>query len=85
MKLTKNVTISRKGYQPLPENILLKGGKVIDPLNKLDKAADVYINKGVIKEIPRNSASGYLALVILFGLLLLIAWLVYTAVNHETA
>ena len=56
MKLTKNVTISRKGYQPLPENILLKGGKVIDPLNKLDKAADVFINKGVIKVVGQIDA-----------------------------
>jgi dihydroorotase len=51
VKLTKNVIVSRKGYQPLPDKILLKGAKVIDPLNKLDTAAEVAIFKGVIKEV----------------------------------
>jgi regulator of protease activity HflC (stomatin/prohibitin superfamily) len=38
----------------------------------------------MIKEIPRNSASGYLALLVLLALLLLIIWLVYTAVKNES-
>ena len=51
MKLTKNVIVSRKGYQPLPEKLLLKGGNIIDPLNRLDQAVDITIDKGVIKEV----------------------------------
>ena len=61
MKLTKNVTISRKGYQPLPDKILLKGGKVLDPLNKIDKAADVLIHKGVIEKVGQIDSSKYKA------------------------
>jgi len=51
VKLTKNVIVSRKSYQPLPEKILLKGGKVVDPLSKINKVVDVYINKGIVKEV----------------------------------
>jgi len=39
----------------------------------------------MVKEIPRNSASGYSALLILFGLLLLIVWFIYTAIQKESA
>ncbi len=42
------------------------------------------MKKGVIREIPRNGASGYLALIILLGLLLLTGWLVYMAVKNES-
>lgn len=31
--------------------ILIKGGRVIDPANELDKVTDIYINEGVIEEI----------------------------------
>ena len=31
--------------------ILIKGGRVIDPVNKLDEITDIYIDKGVIQEI----------------------------------
>ena len=43
------------------------------------------MNNSMVKEIPRNSASGYTALFILFGLLLLIVWFIYTAIQKESA
>jgi regulator of protease activity HflC (stomatin/prohibitin superfamily) len=42
------------------------------------------MNKSVIKEIPRNSASGYVALLVLLALLLLIIWLAYTMIKNES-
>lgn len=34
--------------------ILIKGGRVIDPANNIDKVTDVFIDKGVISEIGDN-------------------------------
>jgi dihydroorotase len=51
VKLTKNVIVSRKGFQPLPENLLLRGGRVIDPLLNIDKNADVHLHKGKLHHI----------------------------------
>ena len=31
--------------------ILIKGGRVIDPENNIDKVTDIFIDKGVISEI----------------------------------
>lgn len=31
--------------------ILIKGGRVIDPVNNIDEVTDIYINKGMIEEI----------------------------------
>jgi dihydroorotase len=59
VKLTKNVIVSRKGYQPLPEKILLKGGKVLDPLNKIDTLADVSIHNGLINEVGKIDDKGF--------------------------
>lgn len=43
----------------MPEAILLKGGRVIDPAQNLDKTADVLIADGVVKAVePGANASG---------------------------
>ena len=42
------------------------------------------MEKAKIREIPRNCSSGYVALVVLLGLLLLGIWFVYTAVTNES-
>jgi dihydroorotase len=43
----------------VPEAILLKGGRVIDPAQSLDKTADVLIADGVVKAVePGANASG---------------------------
>lgn len=34
--------------------ILIKGGRVIDPANKIDKVTDIFVDKGVISEIGDN-------------------------------
>lgn len=34
--------------------ILIKGGRVIDPTNKIDKITDIFVDKGVISEIGDN-------------------------------
>ncbi|MCI8520742.1 MAG: amidohydrolase family protein, partial [Clostridia bacterium] len=34
--------------------ILIKGGRVIDPGNNIDKVTDIFINKGVIEDIDEN-------------------------------
>jgi len=51
VKLTKNVIFTRKGYQPLPENYLLKNATIMDPLQKIEKVLDLHIKKGKISEI----------------------------------
>lgn len=43
------------------------------------------MNKAIIREIPRNSASGYAALGVLLVLLGFIVWLVFKAVEKESA
>ncbi|GAB4366769.1 MAG: dihydroorotase [Calditrichia bacterium] len=61
MKLTKNVIITSKAYQKLPERILLKGGQVVDPANKINKQVDIVIESGKIVElgqIPDANFSG---------------------------
>lgn len=42
----------------MPENvnILIKGGRVIDPANNIDQISDVYIENGKIKEIGKDIA-----------------------------
>lgn len=42
------------------------------------------MNKDMIREISRNGASGYLALVILPGLILMDVWLLFTAIRTES-
>ena len=42
------------------------------------------MSKSMVKEIPRNSASGYLALVILLGLLVFTGWMFYTAIQQQS-
>lgn len=48
MKLTKNVVITREGYQPIPEKLLLKGGEIIDPKNNVQEKLDVVVENGKI-------------------------------------
>lgn len=40
------------------KNILLKGGRVINPANGLDEAADVLIENGVVKQVAADIAVG---------------------------
>jgi dihydroorotase len=51
VKLTKTVIITGKGFQKLPEHILLKGGMVIDVNEKISGDADVLIESGKIAEV----------------------------------
>ena len=37
--------------------ILIKGGRVIDPANKLDKIADVLVEDGKIAQVAENLAA----------------------------
>ena len=53
MKLTKDVIVSRKGFDPLPDRLLLKGGRVIDPEEGIDDVRDVVIEQGKIVEVGR--------------------------------
>ncbi len=59
MKLTKNVIHSRKGFQPLPENLLLKMARVIDPIQKFDKITDIHVRKGKIQNIGTVDAKEF--------------------------
>lgn len=34
--------------------ILIKGGRVIDPANGIDKVADIFVDKGIISEVGEN-------------------------------
>ena len=51
MRLTKNVKISSTSYQPLPRKILLKGGKVVDPSQKISAEKDILLEGGKIKQL----------------------------------
>lgn len=46
---------------------------------------NIVMNKSIVQEISRNSASGYLALVVLFALLVFIGWVVLTAIQKQSA
>lgn len=59
MKLTKNVVASGKTFQPLPEKLLLHGGRVIDPQQNQDEQLDVVIEQGRIVEVGHISPSGF--------------------------
>jgi len=59
VKLTKNVIISRKGYQPLPSTILLKGGTIIDPLQKMNEQKDLLIENGQIIQLGHVEAKNF--------------------------
>ncbi|GAB4335703.1 MAG: dihydroorotase [Calditrichia bacterium] len=62
MKLTKNVIESGKSFQKLPERALLKGGRLIDIENNIDKVADIVLENGRIAEIgnvEENSFNGH--------------------------
>ena len=45
----------------LTQLIVLRGGRVLDPSQGLDEAADVVIEAGYIKELGRNAGAGYQA------------------------
>ena len=51
MKLTKTAIITGKRYQRLPDRILLKGGRIIDPAENTDEIQDVVIEAGRIVEV----------------------------------
>lgn len=41
------------GMKKTPGSILIKNGRLIDPFNKVDQTADVYIEDGLVREIGR--------------------------------
>ena len=56
MKLHReNQSINR--FRPLPENLLLRGGRIVDPASKTDTVADVTIVNGVITAIGAGDAA----------------------------
>lgn len=59
MKLTKSVIIAGKGYQVLPDRILLKGGRVIDIEGKLDAPRNIVIESGKIAEVSGKEISQF--------------------------
>jgi len=46
-------------FQSLPGKLLLKGGRVVDPGQKLDKKMDVLIEDGKITAVDKVDASGF--------------------------
>ncbi len=59
MRLTKDVIVSRKGFDPLPERLLLKGGRVIDVEENIDETLDVVIEHGRIVEVGQVREDGF--------------------------
>ncbi len=51
MKLTKNIVSAGRNFQPLPEKVLLHGGRVIDPAQGVNDQLDVVIENGRIVEV----------------------------------
>ena len=45
----------------LTQLIVLRGGRVLDPAQGLDEAADVVIESGRIKDVGRDAGAGYQA------------------------
>ena len=47
----------------MPEGLLIKGGRVLDPASNLDEICDVFIKKGKVRKIARNINLSYSELI----------------------
>lgn len=59
MKLTKNVIITRKGFQLLPKKLLLKNAQIIDPGQKLNKKGDILLEDNRIVAVGNLESEGF--------------------------
>lgn len=59
MKFTKTAIISRKGFQPLPERLLLKNARLIDPVAQMDETTDLVLEDGRIASLGPIDAQGF--------------------------
>ena len=53
MKFTKDVSKGQEGFQKLPEKLILKHARVIDPGQNLDDVLDIYLVNGVIERVEK--------------------------------
>lgn len=44
---------------PLPEVLVIRGGRVVDPASGLDQVADVVVEEGVIRRVGPDAGEGY--------------------------
>lgn len=51
MKFTKDVSAGKKEFQDLPEKLLLKNGRLVDPFTRKDEKLDILIENGKIAEM----------------------------------
>lgn len=47
----------------MPEGLLIKGGRVLDPASNLDEICDVFIKEGKVRKIARNINLSYSELI----------------------
>ena len=58
MKFSRPTT-SKKAFQVLPERLLLRGGRLIDPGQNLDKKGDLLIENGTISAVGAVDPAGF--------------------------
>ncbi len=59
MKFTKTAIISRKGFQSLPQRLLLKHARLIDPTTDRDEVTDILLEDGAIAHLGRVELEGF--------------------------
>ncbi len=59
MKFTKEVKVGSHDFQPLPKRLLLKGGTIVDPGQRMEKKSDVVIQSGKIVEVGAVDENGF--------------------------
>lgn len=76
MKFTKDVSKGQEGFQKLPEKLILKGARVVDPGQSLNDTLDIYLLHGVIEQVGKINPQGFEGEVLdLNGMLISPGWM----------
>lgn len=59
MKFNEQTMKARKTYEKLPQKLLLKGARLVDPGIRLDEKLDILIENGKIEAIERINPAGF--------------------------
>lgn len=57
MRLTKNISTDVRRFKQLPDNVLLKNVRLIDPAGNMDEIGDLLIEKGRIVSLKQNAGA----------------------------
>lgn len=59
MKFAKTESNGRHRFQPLPEKLLLRNARLVDPGAELDSRGDILIENGTIRAVGKIDAKGF--------------------------